>query len=281
MSSQKTAHPQEVKEKQKNSVKRCNICRKNKKKCHFSNNESERCDYCKQNNLECSEKTFAREARKDITFQTLVKFLEVQNNSEGLSQLHIAAILGNLEILQAAHKVNPEAINGKDKDGRTPLWHARDKGNLDAVRCLELAGAKTDVIIKASDDQKNDHPNVPGKQALTTLPERPKVSPKETGSTTGSPTSKKSSKSSRSSSTRSYSEFFNLDFDFDFDEYYANRPPIFTTTEDKMIDHLTFTLEDEGTGDHVKTKKRTNSTRSRSERSRRSSRRGKRSKGGS
>ncbi|KAI2468116.1 hypothetical protein F4781DRAFT_280521 [Annulohypoxylon bovei var. microspora] len=177
MSSRKMLQPQEV-GKQGTSVKKCDVCRKKKQGCHFAN-ETHKCDYCQNNGFGCSTKKFAREVHKDIPFQTLVEFFKKLENSEGSSLLHVAAAHGNPEIIQAVLKANP---------------------------------ATKDNLYQPNNGKRKDRTNVPKTQTPTTLPERPKASPRprEFGNTTSSPDSSgKPSKSSRTSSTRSFSEYFN------------------------------------------------------------------------
>ncbi|XDG07844.1 hypothetical protein ABKA04_007459 [Annulohypoxylon sp. FPYF3050] len=265
MSSQKAALTQEVGRRHGNSVLKCELCRKDKQKCHFSN-EAQDCDYCKKKGQRCSEKRLANEGRKEATKdkngippQAFIEFLEAQKRFEG-SSLHAAAVVGNLNIVQAVLKVNPGAINDEDKHGRTPLWYARKKGPGHVVEQLELAKAKVDSLVQAINDAQNHHPNAPETQALTTLLGRLQVSPEADTTVTG-PLEQLSDSSIVSDL-------------FDWDKYYDKNNPAVT---------ITVPADDgrERIRDHSSTRKRTNSSRSQREVTRRSSRDDKRTKRGS
>lgn len=263
MSSHRTVPTQEVGMRHGNSVLRCELCRKDKKRCAFSS-EAEDCDYCKKKGQRCSKKTLANEVRKEASEQTVkdnngippqafIEFLEAQKRLGG-SSLHAAAVVGNLKIVQAILKVNPGAINDEDKDGRTPLWYARKKGSVDVVEQLELAKAKVDSWVQ------NHHRNAPETQALTTLLRRLQVSP-EAGTTVPGPLEQVSDSSIVSDL-------------FDWDKYY----------DKKNLAIMIVVPADDGqkrTRDHSSTRKRTNSSRSQREVNRRSSRDDKRIRRGS
>ncbi|KAI0897543.1 hypothetical protein F4806DRAFT_404854 [Annulohypoxylon nitens] len=270
MSSHRTVPTQEVGMRHGNSVLRCELCRKDKKRCAFSS-EAEDCDYCKKKGQRCSKKTLANEVRKEASEQTVednngippqafIEFLKAQKRLGG-SSLHAAAVVGNLEIVQAVLQVNPGAINDEDKDGRTPLWYARKNGSVDVVEQLELAKAKVNSWVQHISDAQNHHPDAPETQALTTLLGRLQVS-SEAGTTAAGPLEQVSDSSIVSDL-------------FDWDGYYGKEKP-----------HVTITAQptDDGqkrTRGHSSTRKRTNSSRSQREVNRRSSRDDKRVRRGS
>lgn len=66
--------------------------------------------------------------------------------ASGQNALHIAVKEGNADVVKLL-ATNEELLNSKDKNGKTPLDLAKDKGNENIVKILKDAGAKDECLI--------------------------------------------------------------------------------------------------------------------------------------
>lgn len=83
------------------------------------------------------------------------------NHNEKTHALHIAAKCGRLNPVKILLEQNPELINTRDKDNKTPLLWAASKGHGDIVEWLITQGADVNIASQSEDPFTNTNNYTP------------------------------------------------------------------------------------------------------------------------